>query len=134
MFVTCCTANRYHWLNHSVIHDAFRLFCAQSPARVDVWVGKYVLMPDHLHVFVSTEGSVSLSKWVHSLKGHLAAVRRKAGCGDKAWQTGFFDHVLRGNESYGEKWDYVRMNPVRAGLVSHADEWPYAGEIELLKW
>ena len=26
-------------------------------------------------------------------------------------------------------WNYVRENPVRAGLVDSADEWPYGGEI-----
>jgi len=48
------------------------------------------------------------------------------------WQRGFFDHVLRNDESYGKKWNYVQNNPVRAGLVSNADEWPYSGEIVLI--
>ena len=52
----------------------------------------------------------------------------------RAWQTGFFDHVLRSGESYGEKWEYVRMNPVRAGLAARPEDWPYAGEIEVLRW
>jgi hypothetical protein len=42
-----------------------------------------------------------------------------------------FDHVLRSRENYS-KWDYVRENPVRAGLTSDADDWPWQGEIELL--
>ena len=33
--------------------------------------------------------------------------------------------MLRNDESYGEKWEYVRENPLRAGLVSRADDWPY---------
>jgi hypothetical protein len=48
------------------------------------------------------------------------------------WQREFFDHVLRSTESYSEKWNYVKDNPVRAGLVSASDEWKYAGEIEML--
>jgi hypothetical protein len=48
------------------------------------------------------------------------------------WQREFFDHVLRSAESYSEKWNYVRNNPVRAGLVSTADEWKHPGEIEIL--
>ena len=48
---------------------------------------------------------------------------------DPIWQRRFFDHVLRSDESYAEKWNYVRENPVRAGLVKSADDWPYAGEI-----
>jgi putative transposase len=45
------------------------------------------------------------------------------------WQEGFFDHVLRSDESYSQKWNYVRENPVRAGLVKSVEEWPYQGEI-----
>jgi len=45
------------------------------------------------------------------------------------WQPGFFDHVLRSDESYVQKWKYVRDNPVRANLVELWDQWPYQGEI-----
>jgi len=45
------------------------------------------------------------------------------------WQRGFFDHFLRNEESYGQKWNYVRENPVRAGLIQRFEDWPYAGEI-----
>ena len=48
------------------------------------------------------------------------------------WQPGFFDHVLRHDESYSQKWEYVRENPVRAGLVVRADEWPYQGELVVI--
>jgi REP-associated tyrosine transposase len=48
------------------------------------------------------------------------------------WQAEFFDHVLRSSESYGQKWDYVRENPVRAGLSNDVDGWPWQGEIEYL--
>ena len=45
------------------------------------------------------------------------------------WQAGFFDHLIRHSESYAEKWEYVRQNPVRAGLVANPDQWPWQGEI-----
>lgn len=41
------------------------------------------------------------------------------------WQDGFFDHRLRGNESFEEKARYMRMNPVRAGLATQPEGWPY---------
>jgi len=41
------------------------------------------------------------------------------------WQPGFFDHVLRNDESYGQKWEYVQENPVRARLVQWPDQWPH---------
>jgi hypothetical protein len=45
------------------------------------------------------------------------------------WQKGFFDHLIRHSESYSQKWEYVRQNPVRAGLVSSPGEWPWQGEL-----
>jgi len=45
------------------------------------------------------------------------------------WQPGFFDHLLRNDESYAQKWEYVRQNPVRAGLVKFTEDWPYQGEV-----
>jgi len=48
------------------------------------------------------------------------------------WQEEFFDHILRSKESYNQKWDYVRENPVRAEFVASSDQWPWQGEVELL--
>jgi hypothetical protein len=45
------------------------------------------------------------------------------------WQKDFFDHVLRSDESYSEKWQYMRQNPVRAGLVEKPEDWEFQGEI-----
>ena len=59
-------------------------------------------------------------------------VPRSTPAATTLWQREFFDHVLRSSESYSEKWNYVRENPVRAGFVKSADDWPYAGEIETL--
>jgi putative transposase len=44
------------------------------------------------------------------------------------------DHVLRSQESAGEKWKYVRENPVRAGLVGYSSDWRYLGEIFALDY
>ena len=99
-----------------------------------VWVGRYVMMPDHLHVFVSAEDSVALSRWAGSLKKYMAAKFRERGFGPPYWQKGFFDHLLRSADSYSAKWEYVRNNPVRAGLTDTAQNWPFAGEIHVLSW
>ena len=41
------------------------------------------------------------------------------------WQRDFFDHRLRTPESAKEKANYTRMNPVRAELVAHPQDWPF---------
>jgi REP element-mobilizing transposase RayT len=45
------------------------------------------------------------------------------------WQAGFHDHKFRTRESESRKWEYICLNPVRAGLVLRPEEWPYGGEI-----
>jgi putative transposase len=84
-------------------------------------------MPDHMHLFVRGGDDFKLTQWVNGLK---RAISVPLGATKKRplWQPGFFDHILRNDESYSQKWEYVRENPVRAGLVPRADDWPYQGE------
>lgn len=133
-FVTACTAERRHLLANPTIYDAFVRF-AQTASERGAWVGRYVLMPDHIHLFVTLESDkICLSDWVGSLKKGISKVLRRRGESSPHWQKGFFDHVMRGGESYSQKWDYVRDNPVRAGLVAQTDDWPYAGQIHELEY
>jgi REP-associated tyrosine transposase len=50
-FVTFTTGNRRPLLANDKIHQGFCDFCAKGLRR-RVGVGRYVLMPDHVHVFV----------------------------------------------------------------------------------
>jgi len=83
------------------------------------WVHLFLLMPDHLHALVSFPKEAAIQRTIQNWKGFLA---RQEGI---VWQRDFFDHRLRHDESLTEKWTYIRNNPVRKGLVSTADDWPY---------
>jgi REP element-mobilizing transposase RayT len=128
-FVTACTAKRLALLANEPVHEAFRAF-GESASNYGAWIGAYVLMPDHLHLFVAVDDQrITLSEWMKALKGTLSSNLRIFGIQPPYWQKGFFDHVLRSSESYAGKWQYVRENPVRAGLTSYWEDWPYRGEI-----
>ena len=133
-FLTCCTHHRLHLLANDRSHAAFAEFCAHATGH-GVYVGRYVLMPDHAHFFASfADASPTLSMWIKSLKNSLSKVLRTTGQPAPHWQKGFFDHVMRSADSYTEKWDYVRANPVRAGLVVTAGAWPYQGSFHDLRF
>ncbi|HKP02374.1 MAG TPA: transposase [Chthoniobacterales bacterium] len=133
-FVTACTAHRRKLLARLSIHAVFLGFAANGPAS-GAWIGCYVLMPDHFHVFVAIDDErISLSNWVRALKGTLSSQLRKEGVSSPFWQKGFFDHVLRSEESATQKWQYVRENPTRAGLVTESDDWPFLGEVFPLEY
>jgi len=128
-FVTFCTYERKRFLAKDGVHTAFVLFAKRADNTFKVAVGRYVIMPDHVHLFVRGDYDFRLSPWVGALKQALAKAAMLSRAKGQIWEEGFFDHVLRSNESYSQKWDYVRENPVRAGLVKSAADWPYQGEI-----
>jgi REP element-mobilizing transposase RayT len=122
-FLTLCTERRARILANDLIHERLTGFLLESPQRYQWWPRRYVLMPDHLHLLVAQgEPTVTLGHWVKAMK---AMVGRRT----VRWQAGYFDHVLRSRESEADKWEYIYLNPVRAGLASRPEEWPFAGEI-----
>ena len=98
-------------------------------------VGRYIIMPDHIHLFCAPADLIaaSLKPWVRFWKSHVAK-----NWNDPTqlpiWQRDFWDTQLRKGESYGEKWQYVLDNPVRAGLAKCSEDWPYQGELNVLEW
>ena len=98
------------------------------------FIGAYVLMPDHIHLFIALDSEINLAAWVKSLKNSLSKTLRSLHIPAPHWQKGFFDHVLRSADSYAQKWEYVRENPVRAGLVEAWREWPFSGEVYPLEY
>lgn len=133
-FVTTCAGRRQASLANDAVHETFRNFAQLGQDR-GAWVGVYVIMPDHLHLFLAfDERKMLLDRWMKSLKNTISKTLRSNGVPAPHWQKGFFDHVLRNSESYDQKWQYVRENPVRAGLVENWNEWPYQGEIFSLEY
>jgi putative transposase len=128
-FVTFCTHERQRFLAKDEVHTAFVLFAKRAEYNFNIAVGRYVIMPDHVHLFVRGGCSFRLGAWIGTLKQALAKAGMLSRAKGQVWQEGFFDHLLRTNESYSQKWNYVRENPVRAGLVKSVADWPYQGEI-----
>lgn len=132
-FITTCVAKRRPLLAsdmaHSILQEEWRGLSVQHG-----WaVGRYVVMPDHDHFFLRPllDGAKPMSEVVGRWK-EWTAKRLLRALGEPAplWQPEFFDHVLRSAESLAEKWMYVQENPVRAGLVTRVEDWPWAGSID----
>jgi putative transposase len=133
-FVTFNTYRRSSILARGEVHEVFRLFCVRAEQH-NIAVARYVIMPDHVHLFAAMPArGITLSEWVHALRTVIGKELLRLGQQKPHWQEGFFDHVLRSAESYAQKWEYVRMNPVRAGLCEKPEQWPYQGEIVCIRF
>jgi REP element-mobilizing transposase RayT len=134
-FLTVCVRERLGVLANptiaGILVDAWR----DSGSDHGWLVGRFVVMPDHVHFFAAPadRSPKGLSAYLRYWKRSTAHEIRRS-LPTFAWQREFFDHLLRSAESYGEKWEYVRENPVRAGLVADASQWPFQGEIAPLAW
>jgi putative transposase len=82
-------------------------------------------MPDHLHLLVTAEtGQGDLNRFMRLAKqtsGYAFALSK----GSRLWQSGYHDRVLRDDEDYLTVVAYMVANPIRAGLVDRAEDWPY---------
>ena len=79
----------------------------------------FLLMPDHIHMIVSFARGQTVENTVCAWKRYTAT---RHGI---EWQRDFFDHRLRSAASFYDKEHYILQNPVRAGLVEDATQWPF---------
>jgi REP element-mobilizing transposase RayT len=132
VFLTVCSKDRKPLFAHAdstaVILDAWQ--------RAKSWsVGRYVVMPDHLHLFCTPAvfPTEPLMQWIRYWK-NIASRNWPRPDEQPIWQRDFWDTQLRRSENYDSKWRYVVDNPVRAGLARRAEEWPFQGELNFLPW
>jgi REP element-mobilizing transposase RayT len=71
-FVTFCTHKRQRFLAKDEVHTAFVLFAKRGEDNFNVAVGRYVIMPDHVHLFVRGDYNFRLGPWIGALKQALA--------------------------------------------------------------
>jgi len=133
-FVTTCTFRRKPILTSNGVAQILIDEWRHARDRHGWLIGRYVIMPDHVHFFCSAARdakrlSAFMRSWKQWTSKRIQARQELVG---KVWQEEFFDHVLRSSESYSKKWDYIRENPVRARLTAAADHWQWQGEIQLL--
>jgi putative transposase len=95
-------------------------------------VGRYVIMPDHVHFLCTParKDARTLSRFMQEWKQWTSKrLIRECGYSPPVWQAEFFDHVVRSPSRATQIEEYIVSNPVRAGLVEKETEWPWQGEI-----
>ena len=84
-------------------------------------------MPDHVHLLI--EGTTDCA----DMRSFVARAKQKSGFDFAArhkrrlWQKGYFERVLRDDESTNDVIRYIIANPVRAGHVVEPSEFPFWG-------
>ncbi|MGH9432816.1 MAG: REP-associated tyrosine transposase [Terriglobia bacterium] len=125
-FVTC---RLFHGRPHlgepefELLAGAIQSRRAAQGFRLTAWV----FLPDHWHAILFPHCPAAISAVTESIK--VSSTRRmnakRKGVG-RVWQGRFFDRALRTVKEYHEKVNFIHLNPVKAGLVSKAEEWKWS--------
>ena len=122
-FITICTTERRKMLSEIVGDDAHIVpskygKIAEKYIENVPEIEKYVIMPDHIHLIIRIEDSETgrcghrplQSNKVSSIIRSLKTLVTKE-IGESVFQRSFFDHIIRDEKDYKEKWEYIDNNP-----------------------
>ena len=86
----------------------------------------FAVMPNHVHMLISPQ--IPLPKLTRTLKGYTAkrANQMLGLTGTPFWQEESYDHLVRDQAGFDRIKKYIELNPVRAGLVVDASEYPWS--------
>jgi putative transposase len=114
----------------AVVADALRFFDTDR-----VWLGDFVVMPNHVHVIAQMIGDVELEDWVGSVKRHAARqIGKIVGTSPQRsghfWMKESFDRVIRDREELRRTREYIRKNPASANLREDEATWRAAAWLD----
>ena len=126
-FLTFCTHSRRVVFDSAERCDRVLADFLRACDRDGFEIPAYCFMPDHVHAIVGgTRTHSDLVCWITMVK-QLSAVTFSRTTGQRLWQEGWFDRVVRNSDEITAIIRYMIENPIRAGLVSDVRDYPYWG-------
>ena len=91
----------------------------------------WVIMPNHVHTLFQTLEDWSMNAVVGSWKTYTAnaigrIVRQPNAPVPHVWHPEFWDRYIRDETHFTTVLAYIHNNPVKAGLVSRPEDWPWS--------
>jgi putative transposase len=126
-FVTMCCAQRRSIFAQPAACFWFLDILRSESASHDFAVHAHSTMPDHVHLLVEgLQPSSDLLQFLRALKSKTSTPFERKYHG-ALWQSKFYDHILRANDSPDAVAWYIWMNPVRKGLCAKPQDYAFSG-------
>ena len=121
------------------LRDAFRKVRRRHPFTIDAMVA----LPDHLHAAwtlpeddadYATRWQLIKSAFSHSLPPGERISDSRAARGERGiWQRRYWEHTIRDENDFTRDVDYIHINPVKHGLVTRVQDWPFSSFHRMVK-
>ena len=132
-FITICTKDRKPILGHIVgggaldaplivltnVGEIAQKYILSSNRIPGICVDKFVIMPDHIHLIIRVNETVSIGTWrapspTNTAIPHFVSTFKRfchREVGAVIYQRSYYDHVIRNQKDYEEIWEYIENNP-----------------------
>jgi putative transposase len=121
------------------LRAAFRETRQRHPFTTDA----IVVLPDHLHVVwtlpeadanFATRWRLIKSTFSRSIPAGESISNSRLIKGERGiWQRRFWEHTIRDEDDFARHVDYIHINPVKHGLVTRVQDWPYSSFHRMVK-
>src|ERR1051326_8686544 len=131
-FVTINAFDRHPFFDDSPVAVATISCLKQLRKKFGFTVYISCLMPDHFHAMI---GPGISQRPLGAICGGFKSLSTREFWhwhDGKLWHRQYYDHIIRNREDFEETLTYIRLNPVRRGLVEHAKDWPYTERLDYL--
>jgi putative transposase len=128
-FVTFCCENRKRIFLDPTRAKWFLDNLRPNALAHNIAIHTYCIMPDHIHLL--SQGLTPTSDLLRS----LTALKKRTGftykqeTSQQLWQKKSYDHALRSSDPPDLVAWYICMNPVRAGLCTSVNDYPWSGSL-----
>ena len=115
------------WLKQPAVADAVTEILLQAASKFRHYdLHAYSVMTNHVHVMLTPLARI------RNITSALKGITAQAGnrilrrTGQRFWQDESFDHWVRNEGQFVRIKNYIENNPVKAGLVVKAEDWPWS--------
>jgi REP-associated tyrosine transposase len=130
-FITSATYMKKSLFQSDRMANCFLEVLANYRGQHKFLLHEFVLMPDHFHLLLTP--TETLEKAVQLIKGGFSfRARKELGFGGEIWEHSFHDRRVRDELEYERFREYIHQNPVKRGLATAAEKYPYSSAAGIL--
>jgi len=108
--------------NASLLIDVLRSLATERKFELH----DFVVMPDHLHLLLTVHDEMTIEKAMQLVKGRFShRLSHECGYKGEVWKRGFTEVQVMNRENFEIHREYIAQNPVKAGLASNSEEFPF---------
>jgi REP-associated tyrosine transposase len=126
-FLTFCTQSRRPCFVTDDAVATVRTQIERAAAEQAIALLAYCYMPDRVHFLAEGKAENSDCLQFVACGKQYSAYHYTAKFKHRLWQPYGYEHTLRSDEAAISVARYILENPVRAGLVTRIEDYPYSG-------